>query len=255
MVLVIDCGNTAISFASYQNKKRMDTFHILTDVTMSKDEYITKLKPIFFHFHLSTLEACLLSSVVPTLTPILQHVIAHLTGYEPKLFSKGFKTGLLIQIDHPSELGSDLVIDGVQAVSQYGYPCIIADLGTATKLVGIDAQGRLVGVSILPGFMIAYQALIGKASQLMDIALKRPSKILGKNTPDSISSGMIQGHELLLKSMFDAIEKELQHPCKKILTGGYAQFVYPGLKEEVIYDPHLNVDGLFTVYEKNKELF
>lgn len=255
MILVVDCGNTAITFATYQHKQRKDSFHILTDVNMSIDEYVAKLTPIFLRFQLSHIEACLISSVVPSLSSIIQDVIFQLTNCHPKLFGKGFKTGLPIQIDHPSELGSDLVIDGLQAMTRYGYPCIIADLGTATKFIGIDAQGKLVGVSILPGFMIAYQALIGKASQLMDITLKRPSKILGKNTPDSISSGMIIGHEQMIWSMFLAIEKELHHPCKKILTGGYAHYVQPGMNEDVIFDEHLNVDGLFTVYEKNKELF
>ncbi len=255
MVLVIDCGNTAINFASYQGQQRKDSFHILTDTTMSVDEYISKLAPIFNRFQLFTLDACLISSVVPSLTSVLQDVIYKLTQYQPKLFGKGFKTGLPIQIDHPSELGTDLVVDGLQAKTRYGYPCIIADLGTATKFIGIDAKGALVGVSILPGFLISYQALIGKASQLMEISLKRPSKILGKNTPDSISSGMILAHENMIAAMFHSIEKELQGPCKKIVTGGYAHYVRQGMHEDIIFDDHLNVDGLFTVYEKNKELF
>ena len=255
MVLVLDIGNTALSFATYENEKRTAFFTVLTEHNLSEDEYTIKLQPLLSRYCLTLPEAIFISSVVPSITPMMVTILTALLHKKPIVFSKGFKTGLPIQIDHPSELGSDLVVDGVQAMNRYGYPCIIADLGTATKLIGIDQHGRLIGVSILPGFMISYQALIGKASQLMDIPLKRPTKILGKNTPDSMTSGVILGHEAMVFNLIDGIEKEMGYPCKKIMTGGYSHYFHDHLPSDVQWDPFLNVDGLFTIYQKNKELF
>ena len=252
MDLVLDCGNTALTFAAYENKKRTAFFHILTDRTMTVDEYEIKLKPLFLQANIQHIRAILVSSVVPSINPVIEEVLFRLTSVKPMWLTKGLKTGLAIDIDHPSELGADLVADSVGALAKYGYPCVIADFGTATKWIGLDANGRFKGVSILPGLMISHEALIGRASQLMDIPLKRPSFFLGKNTTDSINAGFFLANEQLVTVMFAAIEKEMGVPVKKILTGGYSQYLTHELPSSIVVDTHLNVDGLFTILEKNR---
>lgn len=253
MDLVLDCGNTALTFATFEACKRKAFFHILTDKNVSVDEYESKLKPLFDQHHIRGVKRILISSVVPSLNGILEDVLERITLIKPKFLTKGIKTGLAIDIDHPSELGSDLVADSVGALSKYGAPCVIADFGTATKWIGLDDRGHFKGVSILPGLMIAHEALIGRASQLMDIPLKRPLKFLGKNTPDSINAGLFLANEQLLFAMFNAIEKELGYPVKKIVTGGYSKWLMTSMPASMIFDPYLNVDGLHAILEKNED--
>jgi type III pantothenate kinase len=256
MFLAIDLGNTALSFALFEKGNRKAFFIVLVDREQSVDEYELTLKTLFEKHQVNIIdEGILLSSVVPSLNPVIMLAVERILKRKVTLFSKGFKTGVPIKIDHPSELGSDLVADSVGAITKYGYPLIIADLGTATKMIGIDNQGSFIGVSIIPGLKISLQALVGRAAQLMDVSLEKPKKILGKNTPDSMNSGVIYGTAAMIKSLFIDVEKEMGVPCKKVLTGGYSHLIQSLLPQEVIYDPYINVDGLYAIYLKNKELF
>jgi len=255
MVLVIDCGNTALTFAFYVDGQRQAFFYTLVDKDKSVDEWENLLEGLFKKHHVQDCEAILLSSVVPSLNPSIIQAIQKITQKKVIVLSKGFKTGIAIKIDNPNELGTDLVADAVGAVHQYGVPCVIADLGTATKFIGIDKQGSLIGVTIMPGVLISLKALIGKAAQLMDVSLQQPKKILGKNTPDSMNAGTIYGTEALIESMYERIEKEMGYPVKKILTGGYSELIVSLMPIDVIYDRYLNVDGLYQIYLKNKEQF
>jgi type III pantothenate kinase len=188
MVIVIDCGNTALSFGLYVQGQRKGFFHTFVDKEKTIDEWENLLDGLFKKHHVQDYEAILLSSVVPSLNPSIIQAIQNLTQKKVIVLSKGFKTGIQIKIDNPSELGTDLVADAVGAMHQYGVPCVIADLGTATKFIGIDKQGALIGVTIMPGVLISLKALIGKAAQLMDISLQQPKKILGKNPFPTIST-------------------------------------------------------------------
>lgn len=256
MFLALDLGNTALTFGLFDKGKRKAFFIVLVDRQKSVDEYEVSIKTLFEKHHVHDVdEGILLSSVVPSLNPVIMKAVEGLLNKKVVLFTKGFKTGIPIKIDHPSELGSDLVADSVGATAKYGFPIIIADLGTATKMIGIDHLGALIGVSIIPGIQISMQALVGKAAQLMDVSLERPKKILGKNTPDSMNSGAVYGTAAMINALFIDIEKEMGTPCKKILTGGYSHLIQSLMSQEVILDPYVNVDGLYTIYLKNKELF
>jgi type III pantothenate kinase len=256
MFLAMDLGNTALTFGLFDQGKRKAFFIVLVDRQKSVDEYENSLKALFEKHQLTHIdEGILLSSVVPSLNPIIMQAVERLLHKKVVLFSKGFKTGVPIKIDHPSELGSDLVADSVGAIAKYGFPLIIADLGTATKMIGIDSNGAFIGVSIIPGVQISLQALVGKAAQLMDVSLEKPKNILGKNTPDSMNSGAIYGTAAMIKALFIDIEKEMGVPCKKILTGGYSYLIQSLLGNDVMIDPYVNVDGLHAIYLKNKEMF
>jgi type III pantothenate kinase len=41
-------------------------------------------------------------------------------------------------MEQPRQLGSDLVVDAVAAIHEYGVPAIIVDIGTATTISVVD---------------------------------------------------------------------------------------------------------------------
>ena len=67
----------------------------------------------------------------------------------------GIKTGLSIKTDNPAQLGSDLVVDAVAGIAEYGAPLIIFDLGTATTISVINKNREYLGGMIMPGMMIS----------------------------------------------------------------------------------------------------
>lgn len=252
MNLLIDIGNTTIGLALYKNDHLVSKFFISTELDKVEDEYYLSFKNLTKDLNLDDIKNILISSVVPRLNIRIKNALFKLFKIEPKILALGFKTGMLIKIDNPIELGSDLVCDGVGGINKYESPMILVDLGTATKILVIDKNKQFIGCSIAPGILMSASTLTSKASQLMDIELSYPKNIIGKNTQDSLKSGIVIGHAEMIKGMCYQIEKELKMPLKKIFTGGNAYPIKDYLiKNGFIFDENLLFDGLNIILKKN----
>ena len=112
-------------------------------------------------------------------------------------------------------------------------PAVVIDMGTATKLTALDAAGAVQGVSILPGMMVSLNALISGASQLSAVATQAPAHAIGKNTAESIQSGIVLGTADLLDGMLARFEAELGGPADVVATGGLAGLVVPHCRRSI----------------------
>lgn len=253
MLLTIDVGNTLIAFGVFEKNNLTATFKTATDTKKSLDEYISTIETFiqFRKLDKSAFRGVILSSVVPILTEVIKAAVFSTFGLEAMVLNPGLKTGLPILIDHPNELGSDLVADAVGAIAKYGSPLTIVDLGTAIKIMAIDAKGAFVGTTFYPGLYVAVDALISRAAQLSRISLTRPKKVIGKNTRDSMNAGAIYGTVGMISGLLGHFEKELGYKTTRIITGGDAIYV-KDLLPEFIYDEFLILDGLRVIYEKNE---
>lgn len=252
MILLLDLGNTNLYVGIYQNKTLIYEFRTDSDLNRSADMYANLLNN-FLHqknVDVSKIEGAILSSVIPSLTEIICQAVNNVTNKECLIVNKGTKTGLSIRIDNPSELGADLVCDAVGAINKYGFPCIICDLGTASKLLVIDKNGNYIGGTISPGIKIAGNALTQSAALLMDISYKAPKNVIGKNSPDSLNSGAIYGHIAMINGLTSMIEKELGYETKHILTGGNANLI-KNIISNYTFDSTLVLDGLYEIYRRN----
>ena len=105
----------------------------------------------------------------------------------------GVKTGVPVLTDNPKEVGSDRVVNALAAVHLYGGPCVVVDFGTATTYDAISARGELLGCAIAPGIEISVDALGARGAQLRKVELARPRSVIGKNTVESLQSGIMYG--------------------------------------------------------------
>jgi type III pantothenate kinase len=96
-------------------------------------------------------------------------------------------------------------------------------------------------------------ALAAGTSQLPRIPLEAPEKSISTNTNDCIKSGVIFGAASSIDGMVRRFEKELGESALVIATGGHAPDVYKHCEHEVIYEPHLILRGLYTIYLKNQK--
>lgn len=253
MILLLDLGNTNLYIGLYQNKTLIHEYRTDSDLNRSADMYGYLLNNFLQDKKINSneIEGAILSSVIPSLTDVICTAVKLVTNKDCLLVNKGTKTGLSIRIDNPSELGADLVCDAVGAINKYGYPCIICDLGTASKLMVVDKNGNYLGGTISPGIKIAGKALTQSAAQLMDISYKAPKNVIGKNSPDSLNSGAIYGHIAMINGLTEMIEKELGYKTKHILTGGNSILVKDYIND-YFYDSTLILDGLYHLYIKNR---
>lgn len=255
MILTVDIGNTNIALGIYKDDKLSFTARLATKRTCTKDQYALALCDVFMlrSVERNEITGAIISSVVPELTGAVKGAVEQVTGVTPMVVGPGLKTGLNILTDDPGHLGADLVAAAVGAVSKYPLPCLVMDLGTATKISVLDEQGRFLGCSIAAGINISLDALASRTSQLPHISLAPPRSSIGKNTVESMQSGTVFGTAAMLDGLSERMEEDLgMKAATLVATGGLGEEISRCCKRNVIYDENLLLDGLKVIYEKNK---
>ena len=254
MNICIDVGNSTIGFGAYENDQLIERMVINTDPHFTEDEFYQLFKkPFAYLTNNKKIDYIIYSSVVPQINLALLSALKKLSNVEPLLIGPGTKTGLAIKVDNPLEIGNDLIADLVSAKEKYGYPTLIADLGTASKILLLDKTGTFVSCLIMPGLTLSAQSLSNKAALLPEVSLIAPQTIMAKNTLSAMNAGIVYGHAEMILGLINRYEKELGYTCMHILTGGGAVYVKDILKDNFIYDKNLNLDGLNIIINKNKK--
>ena len=250
MVLTIDIGNTNIVLGGYENGALGFCTRISTDKSLEADQYALELSGILNLYKVAgeNIEGAIISSVVPQITDTVARALRMFSGVEPLKLTQELPTGVGVNIDTPSELGADLLAGAIAAKALYPLPAIVIDMGTATKITAVDEQGTVQGVSIMPGVFISLDALVNGTSLLKGIATNAPVRAIGKNTVESMQSGVVFGAASMLDGMVERFEAELGPAKTLVATGGAAGIVVPHCRHSVQYVPTLILDGLYAVY-------
>ena len=252
MLLTIDIGNTMTDFGLNDQGAWLSFYRLFS----KKESTVEEASASFSLFlkskgiNASQINSAIISSVVPGLTSVYVDVCRELFHCEAKVVGPKIKTGLKIVTDNPKEVGADMVASSVGAKTKYGGSCLVADLGTATKIYLLDQSGSFVGCCIGAGIGLKERSLSTNAALLPEVSLQIPPKILGTNTTDCMNSSLTYGSCFEVKALCDAIEKEVGYPCKRIVTGGYAHFILP-LMDGFVYEPNLVHEGLLSIYRRN----
>ncbi|MBR2897551.1 MAG: type III pantothenate kinase [Oscillospiraceae bacterium] len=255
MLLAIDIGNSNIVVGVVENGKILHKARFATDRIKTSDQYWVELKDALSLFDISpkSVEAAIISSVVPPVLNSVRSAVVKMTGIEPMVVGPGMKTGLNILADHPAQVGSDLISAAVAAVRDYPKPIIVIDMGTATTISVLDRNGAFLGGSICPGIKISSEALTGRTAQLPAISLEAPKHAIGRNTIDCMKSGLMLGAAAMLDGMIDRMEGELGEKVTVVATGGISRFVIPACRREIVLDMDLLLKGLVILYENNRK--
>ncbi len=259
MVLAIDMGNTNIVIGCVDDEKIHFEERLSTDLSKTELEYVVIFKTVLelYGIDSSQIQGAIISSVVPPLVNVIRAAIEKLLDISPMVVGPGIKTGLNILMDEPRRLGSDLVVDAVAAIREYGAPVIVIDVGTATTMSVVDGQGNYIGGVILPGARVSLDSLVSRTAQLPRISLEAPARVIGKNTVDCMKSGIIYGNASCLDGMIDRLSEELIQTAgstadiKVVATGGLASVLVPECRHEIIVDHALLLKGLKIIYDKN----
>jgi len=253
MLLTIDIGNTNIVLGGFLKDELTFVSRISTNATKTDDEYATKIRSILSLKNISetVITGAIISSVVPPLNNTIKNAIKKVYGVEALLVGPGIKTGLNLLVDEPRQVGADLITASVAAYDQYKTSVLVIDMGTATKIMLIDSNGAFKGVSIIPGVQIAIKALTSGTAQLPQISLDAPPSVIGKNTIDSMKSGVIFGNASLIDGMIDRVLEEYGEIPKLIATGGLSGDIIPYCRHKIEIDDYLILKGLKIIYNKN----
>jgi len=256
LLLTIDIGNTNISIGAYEGESLRFVSRLATDRSRTPDQYAIELVDVFALYSVEhgAFEGAILSSVVPELTAAVTRAVSHVTGCTPLILGPDLKTGLNILTDSPAQVGADLVAGAAAAGDLYPLPCLVIDLGTATKISALNEHGAFCGCAIAPGVSISLEALSAKTSQLPSISLERPRCVIGKNTVDSMQAGVVFGTAAMLDGLCDKMEAELGRPVRSIVaTGGLSSDIIKSCTRTILHNAELILYGLKLIYDKNQK--
>ncbi len=257
MILAIDIGNTNIVIGCIERKGKDDDIlfeaRLATDHVNTSDQYSIELMNVLQLYKVDPdkIDGTIISSVVPPVYNAIRSAVIKVTGKTPLVVGPGIKTGLNIRMDDPTQVGADLIVAAVAALKEYAAPMIIVDMGTAITLSVIGENNTFLGGCIFPGVRVSMDALTSRAAQLPGISLDKPKQVIGKNSIDSMRSGIMYGTAAMIDGIVERMEEEAGHSFHLLATGGIAPHIIPLCKREFQHDKNLLLKGLAILYRNN----
>lgn len=254
MLLAIDVGNTNTVFALFRGREMLHSWRCKTEKARSADEYAVFLNQLFDLIKVDWRDVgdVIVSSVVPDTHFHITRLCEKYLSREPMFVSAG-NVGLVIDLDTPSEVGADRVVNAVAVMAHYSAPAIVIDFGTATTFDVIDEGGIYRGGVIAPGIRLSIEALTSRAAKLPQINIENPGKVIGKNTLAAMQSGMYWGYIGLIEGIVTKIRAEMGREMMVIGTGGLAPLYAQNTKMIDVVDDDLIFKGLLEIYTKEKK--
>lgn len=255
MILVVDVGNTNITFGVYKEQNLQATFHITTKTPRTSDEYGVMLLELLERkgINVAELEGSIIASVVPDVMHSLTGGIVRYTGTKPWIVGPGVKTGIKVVTENPRGIGADRIVDAVAAYEKYGGPVLVIDFGTATTYDYVTDKGEFAAGITAPGIRISLEALWKSAAKLPNVEIKKPKSILAQETITSMQAGLLYGQIGQTEYIIKKVKEETGLADMKVVaTGGLGRTIADETDSIDIYDSALTLEGLRIVYEKNR---
>ena len=258
MLLAVDIGNSSIKFGVFDINDLSGIkyrFSISSSTSRTADKYELLIRQFLLINNSPKINHCVISSVAPSITHSVYNAASKISSKMPFFIGSGTRTGFKIRIDDPCELGADMVSNAAAALNITNGPIVIADLGTATTLTAINRNNELIGSIIIPGAGLSMNALSDTAELLNKVSFKRPDKLIGTNSADSITSGVINGNIFMIDGFVRNLREQLCDEDIKlslIATGGYCNTIIPHCRNKFKIIDDLTLIGAALLYIKNK---
>jgi type III pantothenate kinase len=253
MLLAIDVGNTNTVMGVFEGDVLRNSWRIKSDARNTADELALAFRGLLADTVVTGIAAC---STVPAVLRELRTMLSRYYSDVPTvLVEPGVRTGVSVLTDNPKEVGTDRICNTAAAHHLVDGPCIVVDFGTSTNFDVISARGDFLGGALAPGIEISLDALASRAAQLRKVELVAPRNPIGKNTVESLQSGILYGFAGQVDGMVRRLSAEIApddpESVQVIATGGLATLVIDHAETVTRYEPDLTLLGLRLIYERN----
>lgn len=249
MLLTIDVGNTATGVAIFDGDVIASKNKLLTPDEIS----VTFLKSLVKKELRRPIKDVIVSSVVPFVDESLKAAVSEYFRKEAIFIDYSTDSGLIFNVDCPSELGADRIADAAGALAFYEPPFIIIDSGTAITFDVISKDCEYLGGSIMPGIELSIHSLAEKTAKLERIHFSIPKSILSTNTEDHIRAGIFYSCVGGLTYMIKEYKKIVGQDAKVIATGGLSKYFEGRIEGIDRFEPDLIYYGLKRIYDRVKK--
>lgn len=256
MILAIDIGNTTTSFGMFERAKLTSQFSIATQPWRTPDELILQLKSLATDKRLRLAQAkqILVCSVVPRMTGVLTEVLQGLSAIRIRVVGQDLDVPLKNCYTYPEQVGQDRLVGAYAALQTFKTDCIVADFGTAITIDlvkagsrtagGKERPGEYLGGVIAPGLEISLETLASRTALLPKVELKEPRELLGRDTAESIRSGILYGCVALCDGLVTQLKHRYAPQAAVVATGGASPLIAKHATTINHLKPHLVLEGL-----------
>ncbi|MFH0912972.1 MAG: type III pantothenate kinase [Candidatus Omnitrophota bacterium] len=236
MLLAIDIGNTNINCAVFKKQKIIKRFAIST-----KDYRLRKIIKALGKLDIRDSIIC---SVVPALTRIIRKDLTRLFHKPPYIIGKDIKVPVKNLYRKARQVGQDRLVNAYAGIVYYGAPLIVVDFGTAVTFDVVSKDKEYSGGIIFPGLEISLDALSERTALLPRIKLRTPGELIGRDTVNSMLSGIVYGFAALTDDLVVRIKTRIGKAAHVIGTGGSINLVSKYCKGVDKIDRDLTLKGL-----------
>ena len=256
MILVVDVGNTNITYGVFDGDELVSTFRMMSKTPRTSDEYGIMIREMLKKNDIDrqTIEGICVASVVPNIMHSLLGGLSKYVNESILTVGAGTKTGIKIITEAPKEIGPDRIVDAVGAYVKYGGPMLVIDFGTATTYDYITDKGEFAAGITAPGLRISAKALWEDTAKLPEIEIKKPKSIMAQETISSMQAGLVYGQIGQTEYIINQVKKESgREDLKVVATGGLGRIIADETDMIQVYDPMLTLEGLKFIYAKNRK--
>lgn len=245
MRLAIDVGNTHTVYGLHDGVTWVAVWRRATSISDTEDELAAWLFPLFEISGIPfRVEDAVCGSVVPGVNDAIAKLAEKHFRVPLRFLRRGDDVGLRVTYDPPHAVGADRLANALAALARFAPPIVVVDFGTATTFDTIDRDGSYIGGVILPGVKTSANALFAHAAKLPAVEFTAPEFVIGRNTVDSIRSGIMFGYASAVDGLASRINAELGGDATILATGGLGG-IFMGLCTTISsYEPTLTLDGL-----------
>ncbi len=237
VVFVIDAGNTSLKIGRFQAGvlEKVSRFG-LNELDLIKNELAEdKSASVFVSSVLSENDTKLLMENCPG----------------SMLLDRSVSLPIRVLYESPQTLGIDRICNAVAVHELSPNRAVVSiDIGTCIKFDLVDAEGNYWGGSIAPGIDLRYRSMNDYTGKLPLIDDKQVPDLVGKNTLDSMRSGVMNGMKAEIIQMMEMYTQKFGQ-LTFFMTGGDAVYFDFPLKNNIFVNENLTLLGLYKIYMFN----
>ena len=239
MNIVLDIGNTILKVGLFKNNVQINYFEF-------NKNYYENIRNIL---ECNQILYSIVSNVSSSENKLIQ-LLKIKTQFIP--FNSSLKIPFKNNYKSKRTLGQDRIALVSSSMKQYpDENVLIIDLGSCITYDFINSENEYEGGAISPGLIMRYKSLNNFTSNLPFLEPKKINYIIGKNSKESIHSGIINGIICELNGTIDRYQKKFKE-IRIILTGGDSKFLFSKIKNSIFANSNFLLLGLNFLIELNK---
>jgi type III pantothenate kinase len=240
MNLAIDVGNTRVKAAVFEEDELIELFVFEKKIIISQIRKIIKKHPISL-------------GIMSNVGSGSAKKMAQLKkSFDFMVVSASLKVPFTNLYKTPNTLGVDRIALVAGAVKQFpNKNVLIIDVGTCITFDFVNKKAEYLGGAISPGIKMRYKALHAFTANLPLIDMLEFKDFIGKNTEESIISGVLNGVTKEINGVIEDYKHKYLH-LTIVLTGGDTNFLSKQLKSSIFANQNFVLQGLNEILKFNE---